>query len=75
MICILLKHLKIFLTAIRVVHRHKADPLKVLSMRKGRGKGKTSGVMLTWLFTVVSLLAHLWVRSEKMWDVESDTLE
>lgn len=46
-------------------------------MKKGRGKGKTCGEMLNWLFrlAVVSLLAHLWVRGEKMWDVESDTLE
>lgn len=69
--------LKFFLTDMKVVHRHEANPLKVVSMKKGRGKGKTSGVMSNWLFclAVVSLLARLWVRGEKMWDVESDTLE
>lgn len=75
--CIQLKHLNFFLIDVKVVHRHEANPLKVVSMKKGRGKGKTSGVMLNWLFclAVVSLLARLWVRGEKMWDVESDTLE
>lgn len=59
------------------MRRHKADPLKVVSMKKGRGKGKTSGIMLNWLFcvAVVALLAHLWAKGEKTWNLESDTVE
>lgn len=40
-------------------------------------KGRISGVMLNWFFclAVVSELTHLWVRGEKVWDVESDTPE